>query len=270
MLGFASIFFFPPLVLIALDLRTAGPALLFELLFSPTIAILAFAVWFPRLTMSPDGIRIRGVMGFSTAFVPWGNLAGLMLKPGREGLILREPMTSGAAARWRDWSGLRMTWIPVFDAEQRQLLNQQRYVPLAPFAHWLRHGDLIARIREAVPALAAGINGQLETYRKEQKHSRRVLTALFLITGLLSAGAIGAALILPALPEEHQAIVHHGFDASNAGVRWGLAIFLSALGLANLASAWRFARIRHFSPALLWGAMAIAQFLLVLIVVAGN
>ena len=55
-------------------------ALVLLVAIAPTIAILGFFARYPRLTVTAEGLRLRGAMGFSTIFVPWSNLEQLRLK----------------------------------------------------------------------------------------------------------------------------------------------------------------------------------------------
>ncbi len=135
-----------PVGMFMLGGKATGVALIVFLCMAPTLAILFFCAWFPRIIVGPDGLRFRGAIGFSSQLIPWTNVERLRLKPSGEGVILREPLQTRAAAHWKNWTGVAFMGARFFDDEEQKYIDQQRYVQIQPFAFWLRHGDLATQI----------------------------------------------------------------------------------------------------------------------------
>ena len=109
-----------------------------------------------RLELSPSGIRLRQ-FGY-TLDTPWTNILELRLCQGREGLVTKEPMTGKGPAVLASFRGIGVGRTRFYDAEQRELLGQRRFIPIEAFAWYLRHGKLAADISRFAPHLDVGMN----------------------------------------------------------------------------------------------------------------
>ncbi|HEV2747584.1 MAG TPA: hypothetical protein VGW34_09840 [Allosphingosinicella sp.] len=105
-----------------------------------------------RLELSPQGARLRQA-GYELA-AKWSDIADIRLQRGREGLITAQPMRNGGAARLALFRGVGIPLIPLYDADQRQLLAERRLIPIEAFAWHLRHGALADDIAGFAPHLA--------------------------------------------------------------------------------------------------------------------
>ncbi len=144
---------FPACFLIA-GPKAVGMAFILFLCVSPTLFILLFTAWYPRLIVSPEGLRVRGAIGYSSLLIPWSNIERVWMRANKEGLILREPLQNRAAARWKNWTGMTFLGGRFFDDEQQRYIEEQRYVPLQSFGYWLRHSELETELAGYLPALA--------------------------------------------------------------------------------------------------------------------
>jgi hypothetical protein len=117
----------------------ADPALLIaaavvSVVFLPLIALTAW--WYPRLVLTPAGVTLVHI-GWSLE-VPWERVASLRSNPGSEGLVLREPLDTPGA--WRLFRASQVA--PYYGPDQLALIAERRFVPIEPFAYWLRRGEL--------------------------------------------------------------------------------------------------------------------------------
>src|SRR3569623_844249 len=79
-----------------------------------------FMIWmgnFPRLLLSPQGINVRGVVGFSTVDVGWDGVEKLLMRPNKQAVILRDPLNTKAAKRLSRWRHMTYRGVPMYDDE---------------------------------------------------------------------------------------------------------------------------------------------------------
>ena len=106
-----------------------------------------------KLELSPDNARLRQTGYELTA--DWSAIIDLRLTPGREGFVTREPMTGKGAFVLAQFRGVAiLPSAPFYDAEQRDLLAQRRFIPIDAFAWHVRHGDMREEIIRLAPHLA--------------------------------------------------------------------------------------------------------------------
>ena len=120
------------------------------------LAFLAFAVVmylivrYTRLVLSPEGVKLYQ-FGYRLE-TAWSNVANLYDMPGAQGLVLHRPMDCRGAkvfSAFRNVGGL-------FNSEQMQLIAERRFIPIEPFAYWLKHGRLRDDLISRAPALVNG------------------------------------------------------------------------------------------------------------------
>jgi hypothetical protein len=111
-------------------------------------AIMYLIMRYTRLELSADGVKVRQ-FGYKLE-TDWDNVAQLYDMPGGQGLILHRPMDSLGA---QVFSAARNVG-ELFDEEQIQLIAERRFIPITPFAYWLKHG-LRADLNRRAPALSS-------------------------------------------------------------------------------------------------------------------
>jgi hypothetical protein len=129
--------------------------------------IFAATAWrLPRLVLTPGGVTLHQ-FGYRLDS-PWSNVAALYLGPGQAGLMLRQPMSGRGAARLTAAVGSMRRAGRSFAAYPPEVLDciaARCYIPIEPFRHWLRHGDLERRLAEHAPWLAAAAAANPESTR---------------------------------------------------------------------------------------------------------
>ena len=95
-----------------------------------------------RLEVSAVGVKLRQI-GYTLETV-WTNVEMLRMDKGHEAFVTREPMKSRGAARLSSMRGVAfgIGRMPIYDGTARELLYQQRYIPIEAFAWHVRHGTL--------------------------------------------------------------------------------------------------------------------------------
>jgi len=238
------------------------------LCLSPTLFILLFSGWYPRLVVAPEGLRVRGAIGYSSLVIPWGNIEGIMLRANREGLILREPLQSKSAARFKNWSGVRFYGASLYDADQQRLIDERRYVPLAIFGYWLRHAELAAELAHYVPSLADELRAKEPGYRREQSKYNRTIAWVFAISLLIMAGTAGAAIYMRHQPPAQRAVFEEGNRALGLFAGRAFAFALGIYAMINIRAAWGFLQRKQPGYAAFWLSYAVIQILLVVSIFA--
>jgi hypothetical protein len=105
------------------------------------------------LQLSPQGVRLRQA-GY-TLVAPWRTIVDIRLQPGREGFITREPIDAPGFGVLRRFRGVAVPLgVPMYDAEQQQLLSERRFIPIDAFAWHLHHGQMRGDIVCNAPQLA--------------------------------------------------------------------------------------------------------------------
>jgi hypothetical protein len=110
------------------------------------IGLLAFAFGMylllrhTRLVLSAEGIKLHQ-FGYKLE-TAWDNIAHLYDEPGAEGLVLHRPMDCKGALRLAAFRNTQMEGVSMYSAEQIQFIGEHRFIPLSPFAYWLKKGPL--------------------------------------------------------------------------------------------------------------------------------
>jgi hypothetical protein len=262
--GLATALIAVPAAILISNPKGVGGAALILLLLSPTLVILLFTAWYPRLSVAPEGLRIRGAIGYSSLLIPWKNIERLWLRANKEGLILREPLESRAAARWKHWTNVSFLGGKFFDDQQQVYIDQQRFVPLAIFAYWLRHGDLATDLIAQAPWLAEQSQAQESAYRQEQSAYNRKIVWVVVISAFICAGTFGLAIYNSHQPPAQQAEFAKGQEFLGRFAGRAFALSLSLYAMLNLQAAVGLLRRKQPGYAAFWFLYAMIQILLVI------
>ncbi|MBS0208689.1 MAG: hypothetical protein JSS27_07020 [Planctomycetes bacterium] len=245
---------------------TLGAAIVVALVISPAVAFILWAALGSRMWIRPDGIKLRGTLGFSSQLVPWSSIERILWQPGKEGIVLREPMTDPASRHMRNWAGVRINGMQFYDAEQQALIAQQRYLILKGFAYWFRRGDALAQLRQFAPELAADVDAQMPAYLTTRTKNRRTLVGLFVVVAVLCALAGVAGVMKWELPPDVAAVANRtmlvGMRVAMAVIGLGMLVYVAV----NCQAAWRFLRSGQYGYAIFWLAMAITQALFAILI----
>jgi hypothetical protein len=134
---------------------TESRAFLITAALAGCIGILLQLVVVDRATLqlSPRGVRLRQA-GY-TLSTPWSTIVDFRLQSGREGFITREPLYGRGPGVLGYFRGVAVpTGLPMYDAEQQQLLSERRFIPIEAFAWHLRQGHMLEDIVRNAPHLA--------------------------------------------------------------------------------------------------------------------
>jgi hypothetical protein len=102
------------------------------------LALWHWLMSFTRLELSAECVRLRQV-GY-TLQVSWSDIESIRLDKGREGFTARTPMAGKGVDRLARLRFTSMRGVPLYDAEQQELLGQGRLIPIEAFAWHLRKG----------------------------------------------------------------------------------------------------------------------------------
>ena len=110
--------------------KALGMAFILFLCVSPTLFILLFTAWYPRLIVSPEGLRVRGAIGYSSLLIPWSNIEA-RVDEGEQG---RTDFARAVAK-----SGRRpVEELDGHDVSRRQILRRRAAAPYRPTARTCR------------------------------------------------------------------------------------------------------------------------------------
>jgi hypothetical protein len=158
-----------------------------------------------RLEVSAAGVKLRQI-GYKLE-TAWTNVEMLRMDKGQDAFVTREPMKSRDAARLSSVRGVAfgMGRTPIYDRTARELLFQQRYIPIEAFAWHVRHGQLGEDLKRLAPHLqTASADAKPRTKpTPEQRRQNRIGLAMILgCTALLLIAAlfVPAAVFRPMLP----------------------------------------------------------------------
>ncbi|MGH8020129.1 MAG: hypothetical protein ACREIA_17990, partial [Opitutaceae bacterium] len=172
----------------------------------------------------------------------WDNVESLV-REGGVGLLLKRPLACRGAHTLAAFSGGS---IGAHTPAEAGFIYARRYVPLKPFAYWLRHGDLESELRARVPALAEVSVSEPEP----GPHARGRKWLAGTATALLIAAGIFAGLFLGDSP------------AFNRVMTYALGGSFLVLGVSGIAGAVGMFRRRHFLAGALWSLGGVMLVLL--------
>src|SRR5204863_301033 len=113
------------------------------------------------------------------------------------GFILKEPMDSRGAQRFADNAGISFQGAPFYDVARRQLLAEQRFIPIEAFGYWLTHGDLRNVVAQYAPDLIANADpsgGAVPGTEPAPKVSSSRKVVIIIVAALLVAAGIVIAV----------------------------------------------------------------------------
>jgi hypothetical protein len=170
------------------DNALVAVGIIFSLMMSPLAIFLFWMGNFPRLTVSPQGIVARGVVGFSTVEVPWDGIEKLLMRPNKQALVLRVPLNTKAAKRLSRWRHMTYRGVPMYDDEQKQYIAEERYVQIAVFYYWFKHGELLNEIRAYAPRLGEQYDAQQGEFAEmKKKEAKEWLIAAGIVAAIIAA-----------------------------------------------------------------------------------
>jgi hypothetical protein len=246
------LFFAVPLTLLGLIERDPAILLAVVILTAIMLPICWFALRTAKLVITADGIELR--QAGANVSTPWSNIAALRMQHGAEGLVLHQPMNGKGAERLAAVSGVSVGGAPMYDDERRQLLCEQRFIPLDGFSYWLHKGDLHETIMQRATALNAELTHALETTPPGEKMPRKTLALIIVI--IVSATGLGiTSAIYPAVQSAVEPII-------------GVALMLAfgVYALKHFYDALTHLRARHFGRFAL--SLLIALFQVIIAIAA--
>lgn len=246
--------------IITKDSSIAAAAGIVLCIMLPFAAYMFFCAWYPRLKVCSDGLELRGIIGFAPFKVRWEQIERIRLLPGSEAFILNQAIQTRASKQWANWSGVSYRGAPMYDQEQRELINQARYVPFEAFAWWLENGSLLQTLKNHIPEKLENYSQQIIEAKELRSKNRRVLQIVFSGSAVVIILAIYAGLCHPDWLDDPQvgSIAMRLIDLLQAVIALGL--FLHAL--VNTIAAIQFVKKRSIGLAIFWLIAAVIQVLL--------
>jgi hypothetical protein len=113
-------------------------------------AVMYLIMRYTRLVLSSEGVKLYQ-FGYKLE-TAWSNVANLYDMPGAQGLVLHRPMDCRGAKVFGAFRNVG----ELFNEEQIQLIAERRFIPIGPFAYWLKHGQLRDDLIRRAPALGNG------------------------------------------------------------------------------------------------------------------
>lgn len=127
--------------------RTAGVAVVAIMLAG--LAAWEWLVARTYVALTPAGVELHQLgMQMRAA---WPDVAELSVRRGREGFVVREPLEGAGAARFAALRNVGAFGAPLYDDEQRALLQERRFIPIEAFAWHLRYGTLAQQVARLAP-----------------------------------------------------------------------------------------------------------------------
>jgi hypothetical protein len=118
----------------------------------------------------------------------WSDVAALSLRRGREGFIVRAPLSGAGPERLAALRHIGAFGAPLYDDEQNALLRAQRFIPIDAFGWHLRHGTLVQEVARLAPHVRIG---------GEPAASARASASGLVLAAVIIAVAIGLGLSAP-------------------------------------------------------------------------
>ena len=145
-----------------------------------------------RFGIDPSGVFLVGPLGRNEVHLPWEAIERLHLSPGRNGIVLREPLDNPVMLSLARANRVQFSDKPNDDNVFGELATQQRWVPFEAFSGWLEHGKLLDEFREFSPILAENfeqVAPQMAAYRKRWRRIYKAClwgTASFFLIALIA------------------------------------------------------------------------------------
>jgi hypothetical protein len=252
--------FLLPWGLIALPMLVAGIVANAPALFA--VVILISLIWAPlayavcihtRLILSSEGVDLRQ-LGYRLQST-WNNIEALDTTTRAEGFVLREPLQGKGAIRLANASGVRIVVggaaMPAYTGGRQDLVAQLRFIPIEPFAHWLKKGDLASVITQYSPKLTDGSTPPPTPLAAEPPMSlgAKVMLTVTIVASL----ALGLALATGLFEEGAEIWIYRILQGA-------MGIAAGGYTLLNLFNIWQHARQRKWGWAIVSILFAILAF----------
>jgi len=129
---------------------TGNVVIYIGIFFFAFAAVMYLILRYTRLVLSADGIKLYQ-FGYKLE-TGWDNVANFYDMSGAQGLVLHHPMDCRGAKVFGAFRNVG----ELFNEEQIQLIAERRFIPIEPFAYWLKHGQLRDDLIRRAPALGKG------------------------------------------------------------------------------------------------------------------
>jgi hypothetical protein len=83
---------------------------------------------------------------------------------------------------------------PMYDEEQKQYIAEKRYLQIAVFFYWFKHGELLNEIRAYAPRLGQQYDEQQTEFQAMKKTEIKEWLYALVIVGVIAAIAIAAGV----------------------------------------------------------------------------
>ena len=104
-----------------------------------------------RLVLSVEGIKLHQ-FGWQLD-TEWDNIAHLYEGPGAKGLVLHHPMGCYGALNLALHSNTQIEGTRMYSDEEIKYINERRFIPLTPFAYWIKKGQLRDDLYQRAPQM---------------------------------------------------------------------------------------------------------------------
>jgi hypothetical protein len=188
------------LIIFASTPNDRGAGWLILALMAPITLGVHAMVSYARLELSAEGVRLRQI-GMKLA-ASWSEIEGLRLEPGREGFVTHHAISGSGAGSLSATRGAGYYGNPIYNAEQRALMAQRRWIPIDPFSWHLQRGTLrqdLATLAPAVHPISSllappGGSASANAAAVPVTSRRKWIAAICLIGGLLGVGIVLAMM----------------------------------------------------------------------------
>ena len=236
-----------PLTALGLIERDSAILLTVLILSAIMLPIFWYALRASRLILTADSIEAR--QAGARVSTTWSNIAAIRTQRGAEGLVLHQPMTGKGPERLATASGMSIGGAPMCDDERRQLLAEQRFIPLDGFAHCLHKGDLYETLLSRSTALGSESAQAPGLSSITDKTSKKTIALIVIIVVVVLGLAIASASS-PAIK-----------SAVSPVIAIALMFALGVYACANVFAAVTRFRARQYGWVALWLLLAMVQAL---------
>ena len=157
-----------------------------------------------------------------------------------------------------DAANVLIRGVSIYDDDRRQLLTEQRFVPIEAFAYWLTHGDLRQVLAQHAPHLLAAEAGPAPL---SDPVAARLSTGRILLIAAIIGASLTAGLFMAMRPDGEPVLAVRIFHAL-------VATALAILAANHLAMAFRRLQHRRYGSGILLAVIGLMQALIAVAAVA--